>query len=682
MPQFIQSSSLSPIQGTAGQQQVIVQQGPTLGESISTVVQNTGNLVDTAGDIYASNRAQGLVEETIEQVDSARAAAERNLEQGIGFAEERPEGLQVSQDEWSTIQAAVANGSMTRERARLLASSRLRTRIAEQPLFADKLRKAASNVIGFNIESEGAQQYFASLPTQAQLSASSRQTELQKIEDEARALSATGETTFELARHRLVALRNAELNKSLIENSVAINGMSANEATSKFIVEDSNTAFDLVMGDVLAARRDNVPVDNVLIGNSIQTIKTGAVTRWTNMYAAAGGVVGSEDYNRQRSAVERTYDDLNAYVERIGVDNLTKQQLERDSRNRQLFGNQYFGKYITVSEVFGDETAKTLFNRLSRIENDSQRELILRREPLLKSLWDFLEADKEQFAASMERIGQSLFDPSVNLNETESAARDTVAKDLYDNATDASVQEDIVQGLAASNGEFKALSLMTADSPRRTSDENKTYATRLYQDRLPDKVTELSAMVERNPNLSLNIAEDGTVSVTLSQDVQLAEEERAFGVASEQLRRARSGQNVEQLEQANLIASQINLYQQAHSNGWSTVLGESRESYRNRLVQINNEAVSNTQQQIEQEATAQRQAAEAEDAAATQRQTERNLRVFNEVAADVEVGQIGRAQRRYSRLSREFPEQFPTPFDTLQAEVRRRAGLEVFPTLE
>ena len=119
MVQFVQSDRLGQVQGSAGSQQVVQNQGPTLGERISAATETVGGVIQTAGNIYGENQAKDIVEDEIEQMDRAVAIAETGR---FAPGDDVPESLKMDQKEWDMLSSAVRSGTMSRERAKLIVS--------------------------------------------------------------------------------------------------------------------------------------------------------------------------------------------------------------------------------------------------------------------------------------------------------------------------------------------------------------------------------------------------------------------------------------------------------------------------------------------------------------------------------------------------------------------------------
>lgn len=641
MVQPIQSNQLSPIQGSIGQQRVVQEQGPTIGSIASNAVQQGANTVDMVGDIYAKNEAQALVENTIEEVDAAVAAAERGAKENT-FSKKAPQELAVNNDEWLMIQNAVASGAMTQEKARLIASSRLRTRIAEQPLFADKLRQAASGVLGFNIESEAARQYFAALPTEAAArGGSGRQTYQQKIDEQATAIANTIGVDFETARRTLVTADFAEQQKSALASQLQMGAISAQKYTSDMEVEDQKTAFATLMGEVRAFEAENgKPIDNLAFGRILDERKQVYIEQFNKGWTDANGTLNSPEYTRALTSINQRYDQYKEYIDSVGVDNITAVELERTERARQALGDQFFGPMKFVRENFGDRVMSDMVNLASL--SDAQRDLVLSRSPQLQQAWQFLNGDPQRFTQTMSSAAQKMLS-GQELTEVESNFADYVVKEITTTGSDES-KDALVDGLFRSGLPWKGLSSISANSPRLETAERKQYFKTMFEQDLEPTLKQFAAEMTASPAFRWEVGSDGKLMVINDNPAGGLPAVAPGGLITNPAEQQR---DIVAFNRAKQVADKINLFAEGLNNGWSRELNTSLGEY----INLVNTSVS------EAETVVQNLRAEQEG---------------NRFLGLVESGQIEEAREAYSEMQSRNPALYQRSFDDLAAEARRR----------
>lgn len=641
MVQPIQSNQLSPIQGSIGQQRIVQEQGPTVGAIASNAIQQGAATVDMVGDIYAKNEANALVNETIEEVDAAIAAAEQGAKENV-FTKKTPEDLAVNNDEWTMIQNAVASGAMSQEKARLIASSRLRTRIAEQPLFADKLRQAASGVLGFNIESEAARQYFAALPTQASLnSGSSRQTYQQKIDEQATAIANTIGVDFETARRTLVTADYAEQQKSALSSQLQMGAITAQQYTSGMEVEDQKTAFATIMGEVRAFEAENgQPIDSVAFNRTLEQRKQTYIEQFNAGWTEANGTLNSPEYTRALSAINQRYDQYKEEIERIGFDNLSAIQLERTERARQALGDQYFAETKFIRETFGDRVASDIVNMAGWSE--SQRELHLSRSPQLRQAWDIFSGDNQKFTQAMTGAATKLMSGQP-LSETEQLFVDDIAMNINRNGSD-EAKDALVDGMFRSGLPWKGLSNISSNSPRLETAERKQYFKTMFEQDLEPTLKQFAAEMTSSPAFRWEVDSSGKLMVISDNPAGGLPSVAPGGLITNPAEQQR---DIIAFNRAKQVADKINLFAEGLNNGWSRELNTSLGEY----INVVNTTVKEAETVV-QDLRAQQEG--------------------NRVLGLIESGRTEDAREAYSEMQSRNPARFTRSYEELAQEARRR----------
>lgn len=636
MAQLIQSNALSPIQGSAGQFSPVVNQGPTLAEGISSVTKTVGGLIDTAGNIYGQNRAESLVEEEIENIDRARKIAE---EGEFTAGDAVPESLKLDQKEWDMLSTAVQSGTMSREKARLIAGSRLRSRIAEEPFFADRMRKAASGVLGFNIESEGARQYFASFPTEGQLGEGGNAV-LEGYAEQADAWVALG-----LIEDRQEGMKyQAKLDMLENENEIATlqaeaGVRSANDLANTFIRNKHSAGWGRLIGGIRAEEAETgQPVRPETFTRNLKQDKATVIEEFDKKWIKAGGDLNSEDYNRHMARINDQYSQMEEFVTEFGVDNVMKIKLERQEQMFDALGMEMFPQLTMITRTFGQQVTSDLINMSTM--NPTKRDMLMAQNPELKSAFQLMNSDPKEFNKSLFGVASKIVN-GEQLTDEDTAFIDPVVTDMHQNGSK-ETKEATIQGLFESNLEWKGLSLLSESSPRVEPEANiESYKT-LYDDIEP-LLNNLASEVAKNDNLTWDVNEDGEFVV--------GQDSAAGAMATP----APGGliQNPQEVQgrivayqRAQQLADKLNEFAKGHKRGWSRVVGENLDQYKARI-----------KKQFESQYNS---------------QMNTNISsIQNDVLGYLEAGDIDAARDSYQLLQNSYGSQFNVPFDNFLENARQ-----------
>jgi hypothetical protein len=574
---FIQSSQLSPIQGSAGQQSVVQNQGPTAGEAINNAINAGAAAFDTAGTIYAKNQAQSLVNDELENVDSAIAIAERKAKDE-NFVE--PTNLPVSGDEFKVIEAAVRSGAMSREKARLVASSRLRTRISEQPFFADKLRQAASNVVGFNIQSEPAQQYFASLPTDAQLAGGGRQTIQQKWMEEAQAIAASmpGVSAESIYRHK-AQTEFGKMSKERIIAEREAGLWNDQQAFTRFNQVNSGVRFGNVMGGILQVAEADGSIKMEKAEQVLAQAKALEIQELEQMWT---GDQTSTEFQRARQTIEQSYDDIMEVAESVGFDKLQQIKIDRANNAREILGNELFGPIKLLSQNLGSEIAGQAMETFANITDPARLEAMLRSNPALGEAGVILgnETAIKKFGDKVSDVYRSIAmgrpipadgapgtpgsDAGGSGGPSYDAVANTVFAEMFKSGPEG--EKAALDYMREQGMQIKPISMLSQKAPGRAHPDSLKYFKTMYDTTLPEITSQFARVVAENPNLEWTINNQGIIELQEPQPVSTGTGGRAMREDIRATQRAQRG-----YDQARELVDHINLYGEAVDKGWGTV---------------------------------------------------------------------------------------------------------------
>lgn len=643
MAQFIQSNQLSPIQGSAGQQSVVQDQSPTLGEGISSAVKNIGGMIDTAGNVYGQNRAQSIVNEELENIDRARGIAESGQ---FTAGDAVPDSLKMDQKEWDMLATAVQSGTMSREKARLLASSRLRTRIAEEPFFADRMRKAASGLVGFNIESEGAQQYFASFQTASQLSGGGNDY-LNGIREKAEAWHALGIIdSVEAGMQYQAKLDRTEAENQMAEFQAQAGARSAGDMANTLITNHNSVAWGSFLGDIKATESETgQPVKPEEFTRVLRTQKQVFKERFDNSWIEAGGDLNSEEYNRHLSRINNEYQQMEDFVNEYGIDNVMKLKIERQEQLFDLLGQQMFPQLTMISRTFGQQVTSDLIN-MSTLDS-SKRDLLMKQNPELATAFNLMNQDSKQFTEKMMGVAGKLLNGDELAGEDE-AFLNPVASDLHKNGG-ADTKEGVIRGLADQGLDWKGLSLLADSRAYLEPEGNKKYFKTQYDQGMPAAVQQLAVELQANPAIRATVDESGNVIVAQDSAGGAMAQTGPGGLVQDP--QAVQGQIVA-FNRARQLADKINLFTKGMNRGYDQVVGKTRDQHTIDLRNMLNENVTNVQQ-----------------SAITQVETQLNTAVANN---DVDA-----AKSHYARLQEMNPALYTDSWESVLQQAQDLAEAEL-----
>lgn len=632
MVQLIQSNQLSQIPGSAGQQQVIQDQSPTLGDAISNTIGRAQQVYDTAGDIYAQNKSRSIAKEELENIDKAVSIAEKSAREDEFVA---PEELPVSDAEFKVIEGAVRSGAMSREKARLLASSRLRTRISEEPFFANKLRQAASQVVGFNIESEQARQYFASFQTEAQLAQGGKNKYLSDINDRAVAYSQYLGTDFEETRAQLLKADRIEQQKDMLENMKEMGQISANEWANERTKMDNAQAFEFVLTELKTLQNEGESVDNVVVNSTLETRKQMHLTELRNGYE---GDINSAEFKSIVDSVNARYEGYKGLIEDIGVDKLNKVRIDRAAQLRTLRGDEMFADIKLIREAAGEGGVQAYFETMSGNLNATQRDQLFRNFPLLKRIDSLVNSTDEELQKRLATTTTKVLTDG-DLNDDDREVIDPVVKNIYDQGEE-ETQTKLIEKLQKDGMKYKGLSLVVNKNPRDASVDNVKYGKMMYEEELPSLTAKVGSLFAQSEDLDLVKKDNGEFLAVIRSSTRQ-------GPGARQLRDI----DMERHAQAQELVEKINVYKRAIDKGWGNTFGTTMENFSMDVAK-----------QVEDN---KRDYSVLEQNQAFQ-QNQQNF-IDNAVK-----GNLSRSREAYNKLQAQNPDAITSTFDELYDEIRRR----------
>ena len=577
MAKFIQPQQLAQVQGSMGNQAIVQNNEPNVAQATNNLLQ----IADVAGDMYAKSKAQSFVTESIEDLDAARAVAEEGR---FTTGDQVPEELKVDQKEWDMIAGAVQSGNMSRENARLITSSRLRSRIAQQPLFADRMRQGASAILGFNIQSEGAQQYFNSFATASSLAqerAGGVDKERAKLMNEAARLQEVGIFGSVDEGYRMLVKQSHVANrKKMASDQLELGGITAQQFATQFIAADQSSSWGETLGEIRAFEtQQGKPIDGVAFSRILDERRVATVEEFNIGWQKDGAVTGTPEYNRALGNLTKEYTDMKEFAMAYGVDNLTKIELERNVQAREMYGDTFYPTMKFITETFGQQVASDVIKMSSL--TDSQREYRFRNNPQLRNAFELMGSDPDTFNRTLGTVGARLVQ-GEDLSDVDPVIVDEAAKTLF-NEGEPETQKTVIEALSGKNLIIKSLSLMANRSPRTQHADNIAKFKENYSNSLEPAIKQFTQQITANPNLTWKLNNEGMLSVEV---VNTAPDINAVGAGGLMPDPVEAQSRLFQAKRAKQTADKINQFAIGHKNGWSTVVGENLEGYSDRVQKL------------------------------------------------------------------------------------------------
>lgn len=629
---FIQAGQLTPIQGDIGQQSIVQSNEPTVDQLINPMLKT----VDMAGDMYSESKAKSLVESEIENIDAARAMAESGQ---FTSGDAVPESLKLDQGEWDMLAGAVQSGSMPRETARLIASSRLRSRIAEEPFFADRMRKSASGVLGFNIESEGAQQYFNSFATKSEIASASganKNKYLTGVEERAAAQTLATGVDFKTARNAIIiADRNADTLASL-KNQKEMGQLSSAQFVSELSKIDNKEAFTGIMRDLAVSVKEGQPIDNIVVGNSIETKKQMFLSNMRDQYE---GDINSPEFQRIEQSIIARYDGYNTLVQAVGIDNMTTSNINRMEQLRQQIGDKYMMDIQIINEHGGQEAVSQFFKLVGGDLNDTQKAQMLEQFPILKRFEGIANASPEELKRRLVDTTTAVITEKP-LTPEQKEVIDPVVTESYGKGDEKS-QDATIRSLRSNQMPTKANSLIATKSPTETSISNIKTFKRGFEKDVPlvfDKIGTL--MAKHEGAFSTYQKEDGSIAIKFSNKYGSGE----IGASSKR------ADAIDTLKEINKELVKVAPFWKSLDKGWDTELGVTKEEFAiTAKKSLDTAAIKAEETQLSQGV----------------------IKTATDFANSVIAGDRGKARKLFDKSVELNPEAFPNGFEAMYDEIRR-----------
>ena len=541
--------------------------------NINQAIQQTGSLVnsvaDVVGNIYASGKASQIVNQSEQTVDSTIGqlqASNLNTQPDLHQATvPTPKSVQMAEDTFNSLQNAVDNGTLSREKAKMYTASLVRQHIADQPLFATQIRKAAGSLLGFDPYSEQAQSYFQAFPTEAQLHPTGK-TALQKLEESAQAASVATGIPFKDALHLFGQASVAEQKAKIVDLQTKAGLKDSGTWLSDTDAALSTSQFDGTMGVILALKKaNNGKVDPQEVKQRVMELKQVYINKMKQGFTSHGGTISSQDWKQFLSQTEQRFKDYEDYTDFVGVDHLNQLNIQRAKAAQEIWGNTYLAQIKTLNTNVGAQVTGQLLDLFSKVTDPSQLKVLFTAFPQLKTVYDTIN-NPDLFKQQLGNTAQAVI-TGGKLTEDQKKVVDPVVSMLTKNG-DAETTSKVVQTLAHNGYVAKPISILASKAPTWTTEQDRTYFKNSYKTDLPQVINSVAEDLSSYPNAV--ISWDG--------DKFVANQTAPTGVKQPLVQPDKI--NVA----TNINANRLNSYLDALNNGWDKLVGESPIAYKNRVL--------------------------------------------------------------------------------------------------
>lgn len=502
------------VQETQGQRptgignQQVFQEDTSYMNSYARAADSLINNLDHAHTAIAIGKTNDIVQGAMEEVDTtAREWEEMNMqgEAAAGNVERKV----------NSLSRGVGQGKMTQEKARMLASYEVVKGIENNPMFADKIRQAASSMLGFNPQSEAVRQFFSVFETEAEANRKGALSQYQKEVDYYTNVFGNQDA----AVHFVNEQAKLKGEREMLEAEASINKNKVDTFLGETAQLDERATTFRIYSEALKAKAEGQEL-NKDTWNALAQADMNWYMDQAMASAQRAGLTIPESIRAdwEKSTIAR-YDRLSKSLENLDQDYLNERELERMVTMNKLYGHQAFPQTMFLYDSFGGQVTTRLIDFLISVGNNPDRERALKKvNPALKPFVEMMDKTPEKFMETVTGVMGRLADPSAKLEEGDGKVVDLIASEVMKNATPEETNKFVGQ-LASSGAEIKASSIAlsrgfdTADAGTRKHVKNTWEA---LQQTVPAKINQLieegnGTLTDRGAVLKINAA--GTLSL-------------------------------------------------------------------------------------------------------------------------------------------------------------------------
>ncbi|UCD07414.1 MAG: hypothetical protein JSW41_00310, partial [Candidatus Aenigmatarchaeota archaeon] len=257
MTTFVQN--IEGAQGVGiGNQRVVQEQTPSFAPTAQAISAGLANAYNLGGEIVADYVADGIVESAGDALEKERARIE-----DTDMATAIPQGNIADLTKTTNLlRSGVTRGTMSKEKARLFVTNEVTKAIQDQPLFQDKIRNAAQDLLGFNLQSEASKAYFSSFPSEAAIASARGGSSGGALEKQAQFLVDSGMiSNMNDARFYVGQNLMAQLGKETADFRFQNNITNAEQSFGEVFAADTTALHHNIFASALRDKSNNVEIN-------------------------------------------------------------------------------------------------------------------------------------------------------------------------------------------------------------------------------------------------------------------------------------------------------------------------------------------------------------------------------------------------------------------------------------
>ena len=394
------------VQFVGGGDQQIINRDTSYSKAAIGVAGQVAKGIDEFGDISAASTAKDLVTDAQSQADQARLELEESPE--LDGMPDNVSGDVAKQT--SKIERGVRAGTINKDNARLLVANIVTKAISEQPMFQDKIRKAASNLLGFNPESEGVRQFFSSFQTAGQVKELPIVTQARQMKGD-----------FAVNLNTLQQINTLKANNDLSLEHLASGNISAEVHFNSSREKTAVFAQTEIMTQVIALVEAGQTIDKNVWK---QTVEASGISTWasfmSDLKASGQPMPDSTTLGRMKTQHFADFDQTLGFVESYDTSFLTQQNLDRLKVAQQAFAAQAFPVISFLTTTYGDRIAGQFLDMV-KDANGSQQQLkqLFDITPGFGKIAETLTKNPQEFNKSFKEFMEKLPNFGVVLTEDD-----------------------------------------------------------------------------------------------------------------------------------------------------------------------------------------------------------------------------------------------------------------------
>jgi len=400
-----------------GNQQIINRDTSGSGALVG-VANQVARGIDKFGDVSAKSTASTLVPDAQARVQREQLESD---ELGVLSGMTDLNEAEIAR-KTALLDRGVKAGRLTRENARLRVANLVTQAIEEQPMFQDKIRKAASSLLGFNPEAEGVRQFFGSFQPQGQVR---KDPNLVQAEFMASQNFGTVETNLKtIAQSQSLALQ-----KKIATDQLVLGNLSADKYFTQTTVADTIKSQNTIMSTVKQLADDGQVVDENVWGQTINAERDSSWNAFFTVLKANNKVPNDETLTRLRASHDARYERIFESVKKFDSSFLTKQNLERLQVAQQAFAAEAFPVMTFLTNAYGDRLAGQFLDMIKDANgNQKQLEEIFGSSGGFGDIAKVLTDNPKEFTDRFRHILETLPDLSQPIEAKDSGYVDLIVK--------------------------------------------------------------------------------------------------------------------------------------------------------------------------------------------------------------------------------------------------------------